>query len=344
MGAKKNYENYMGNPALPISKETETTYGGGKLGKAPTQKTPKAPDPFMLIEEQTKANRPDEVGPLGSVRFRKDPNTGYWERTQEFSPELQGLYNQRIGMVGEDVPLPDMPSDESFGQEGERLERATLDKYRMQLDPRFQQEESQLISNLANKGIMQGSEAYTKALDDFSRRKNTAYQAASNEAIGAGRQEQGRLFGQGIQSRQLGFNQALGRRSQLYNELASLIGTQQIGRPGEIDVMGPFSQQYQGQLASVNSANQNAAQRNAQTTSAATTVAAALLAAFSDRRLKADIEKVGKLPSGINLYTYRYVWDDRYRVGVMADEVEKVYPEAVGEMYGFKTVDYSRIH
>lgn len=344
MGGKSDYENYMGNPGMPLSKETDTTYGGGKIGKAPTLKQPKAPDPFMLIDEQSKANRPDEEGPLGSIRYRKDPNTGYWTRSQEFSPELQSLYNQRIGMVGEDVPLYDMPTDESFSADGEKLERATLDKYKSMLDPRFSQEESQLASDLANKGIMQGSEAYTKSLDDFSRRKNQAYQQASNEAVGAGRQEQGRLFGQGMQSRQLGFSQALGRRSQLYNELASLIGTQQIGRPNELDVMGPFSQQYQGQINGVNAANQNSASRNAQTTSAAASLGTALLSLLSDRRVKTDIENVGKLKSGLNIYSYRYLWEDKYRVGVMADEVEKVYPEAIGKIYGFKTVDYSRIH
>lgn len=332
------YENYLGNPLLPLSKETATTYGGTKPGKAPTQKTPEAPDPFMLIDEQTKANRPNQEGPLGSLRYYKDPVTGYWTESRQYSPELQGLFNQRIGVVGEDISRA--PTDESFAGEGQRLENATYQRMMNLLNPNYQQQEAALKSELANKGIVEGSEAYNNELDNFNRRRNESYNQAALEAVGAGRQEQSRLFTQGLQARQ----SDLSRRSQLYNELASLIGTQQIRTPTELDVMGPFSQQYQGQLNSVNSANANAASRNSQTTSAAASLATALLAMFSDRRLKRDIEKIGELPSGLNMYSYRYLWDETPRVGVMADEAEALFPEAIGEMYGFKTVDYSRIH
>lgn len=72
--------------------------------------------------------------------------------------------------------------------------------------------------------------------------------------------------------------------------------------------------------------------------------AGALITAMSDRRLKTDIKKVGDLDSGIGLYTYRYKGDAVRRVGVMADEVEKVLPEAVVEAgLGFKAVDYKRV-
>lgn len=64
---------------------------------------------------------------------------------------------------------------------------------------------------------------------------------------------------------------------------------------------------------------------------------------FSDRRLKRDITRVGQHAYGINLYRFRYTWRDEFFIGVMADEVEKVMPEAVGEVAGFKTVDYNRL-
>lgn len=322
----------------PLTKETDTTYGGTKPGKAPTQKTPAAPDPYKLIDEQTKANRPNQEGPLGSLRYTKDPKTGFWTETREYSPELQGLFDQRIGMVGEDIEKA--PSDADFAGEGQKLEDATYEKLSSKLNPGYAEQERSMVSDLANKGITEGSEAYTKAFDDFSRRKSESYRQAALESVGAGRGEQGRLFGQGLQSRQSN----LARRSQLYNELASLIGTQQIRTPTELDVMGPFSQQYQGQLGSVRDANANAASRNAQTTSGATTLAMALMSMFSDRRLKTDIEHIGELPSGLNIYRYRYLWEEEPRIGVMADEVEKLFPEAIGEMYGYKTVDYGRIH
>lgn len=332
-----------GATGIPLGKETDEQFGGNKPGKAPTLKYPKAPDPYKLIEEQAKVNRPNVKGPLRNTSFTKGAD-GYWTEETQFSPELQGLFDQRIGMVGEDLPLYDTPDDASFGAEGDKLSDSIYKKYESRLNPQFEKEQSDLTSQLANQGITQGSEAYTKAMDDLGRRKKEAYGQAGLESVGAGKQEQGRLYTQGMQSREQGFRQNISRRQQLYNELASLMGTAQIGKPTELDVTGPFTQQYQGQMANVNQANQAGQQKTANNASAGASIASLLVSAFSDRRLKTDIEQVGKLPSGLNVYSYRYLWEETPRIGVMADEVEKVFPEAVGEMYGYQTVDYSRIH
>jgi hypothetical protein len=57
----------------------------------------------------------------------------------------------------------------------------------------------------------------------------------------------------------------------------------------------------------------------------------------SDRRMKKDIEKVGKDPVGVPAYAFRYKGSDPKSpkiVGPMAQDVQKVAPEAVGEMPG----------
>lgn len=66
------------------------------------------------------------------------------------------------------------------------------------------------------------------------------------------------------------------------------------------------------------------------------------LAMFSDARLKEDIEPVGELFDGTNVYSYRYKGDATPRIGLMAQEVEKVRPDAVTEIAGFKAVDYAK--
>ena len=72
---------------------------------------------------------------------------------------------------------------------------------------------------------------------------------------------------------------------------------------------------------------------------AATTAAVAA----SDRRLKKDIELVGETPGGFNVYSFEYLWGEK-AIGVMADEVEKVLPDAVVmDESGYQMVDYSRI-
>lgn len=71
----------------------------------------------------------------------------------------------------------------------------------------------------------------------------------------------------------------------------------------------------------------------------------AYLGTASDRRLKENIELVGKDErTGFNLYEFNYIDDDaRYR-GVMADEVESVMPDAVHyNDLGFASVDYDML-
>ena len=64
---------------------------------------------------------------------------------------------------------------------------------------------------------------------------------------------------------------------------------------------------------------------------------------ISDRRLKDDIRLVGRTFDGLNIYTFRYKGDPVVRMGVMAQEVLEVHPEAVGELDGYLAVDYGRI-
>lgn len=61
---------------------------------------------------------------------------------------------------------------------------------------------------------------------------------------------------------------------------------------------------------------------------------------FSDKRLKVDIEPVGELFDGQTIYRYRYLDSPIFHIGVIAQDVEKVIPEAVAETHGFKMVDY----
>lgn len=63
---------------------------------------------------------------------------------------------------------------------------------------------------------------------------------------------------------------------------------------------------------------------------------------FSDERLKENIRKVGKLHDGQAIYAYNYKGDNVTHVGLLAQEVEKKHPDAVGLARGFKTVDYDK--
>lgn len=68
--------------------------------------------------------------------------------------------------------------------------------------------------------------------------------------------------------------------------------------------------------------------------------------AASDPRLKENVVQIGYLEDGLPLYSYNYVWDDvdSRQVGVMADEVARFRPWALGPKVGeYQTVDYSKL-
>jgi hypothetical protein len=66
----------------------------------------------------------------------------------------------------------------------------------------------------------------------------------------------------------------------------------------------------------------------------------------SDRRLKENIEAVGvDQRTALTLYQFNYIGDDRRFQGVMADEVELSYPDAVVMMdNGYKAVKYDLLN
>lgn len=67
--------------------------------------------------------------------------------------------------------------------------------------------------------------------------------------------------------------------------------------------------------------------------------------ALSDARLKRDIELVGRRSDGLGLYSFKYVWSDATYIGVMAQEVALIHPEAVlhDPLTGYLAVDYGRL-
>lgn len=126
----------------------------------------------------------------------------------------------------------------------------------------------------------------------------------------------------------------------------SRLGSQlpNFGTGGSIDVNGAFEigqksqdANYKGQLNAYNI-------RAEQDRQSANTIAAIMQAfGLSDRRLKTDIEQVGKTNDGQNIYSYRYKVGGGTVLGVMADEIKKRHPEAVSKIGKYDRVDYSKV-
>jgi hypothetical protein len=191
-------------------------------------------------------------------------------------------------------------------------------------------------TQLGNQAISQNQQA---ALAQ-QQAQNAAQLQQYNQALG------GAQFGNTAQQQSLAQQMAL--RNQPLNEITGLMSGSQIQMPQ--------FQGYTGQnvapapiFAGAQAAGQNAMNQygiaqsgaNAQTSGLFGLAGLGALA-FSDRRLKSNIVRVGDHPLGIGVYEYD-IFGERQR-GVMADEVEKVMPSAViGHPSGYKMVNYGKL-
>ncbi len=142
------------------------------------------------------------------------------------------------------------------------------------------------------------------------------------------------------------FNRDRAVKTDKYNRLASLSGVgqltsgnvagQQIAQGGNL---GNLALQRGNMAATL---AQSKAQLNQQTNQGLFQLGAAGLAAFSDRRLKENIEPMGT-EKGHKVYGYNYIGDPVRRKGVMAQEVTETNPDAVFEVDGFLAVDYGKL-
>lgn len=337
---------------------------------------PKAPDPVATANAQSQANKEavtesarvnrfDSFSPFGSVTWNKpsaDPST--WSQNTQLSEAGQAQLDQQnqlaelLGQAGitkaGQLPMdkfslqgiPELSTD--FSGDASRVEQATFDRAMGLLSPQFQEQERRLTTSLANQGIPVSSEAYGTEMDRFGRNRDEFQLKAALDAVGAGRQEQSRMFGMNQAARQQGISDALTERTQGMNELAAILqGSPALGTPNvpqtaqyqmaPPDIAGLIQGNYQTK------ANQHGAMKGGLTGLAGTLGGAAIRA--SDARLKTNITPVGEM-NGHRWYSWR--WNEEgeklglkgQSFGVIADEVEQYAPELVTERNGYKAVDY----
>jgi hypothetical protein len=64
---------------------------------------------------------------------------------------------------------------------------------------------------------------------------------------------------------------------------------------------------------------------------------------FSDQRLKRNVVRLGTRSDGLGIYGFEYIWGGGRQIGLMAQEVAILYPDAIGESGGYMTVDYGKV-
>lgn len=305
-----------------------------------------APDPVATAAAQSKSNKDtavaqyelgatNQVTPNGSLTYKQTgtnaDGTPQFTATTELSPQQQSLYDK--GNVTQNN-LADIGNSQSakIGQllnTPVNLNTATEGKIddlgRARLDPQFARESAALETQLINKGIRPGSQAWNDAHTQFSQQKNDAY----NQLYLSGR-------GQGAQ-------EALTERNQPINEISALLSNSQVSQPSftgtptpgvaPTDVIGAQQQALnQGNVGF----NANVANQQALTNGLFKLGGAALGGwAMSDINTKENIEVVGTRDDGLHVIDFDYKPEfggGKDNRGLIAQEVAAAYPAAVARV------------
>lgn len=279
---------------------------------------------------------PNGIDPRWTSRINLDPRVQQTLDTQmNLSNQIGDVASQQVGQVQDQYSKP-MPlgsvqdvSDKAYGAMTSRL------------DPRFQREEDQLRTRLANQGLVAGGEAYNNEMQNFQQGKNDAYQQATLGAIGT--MPQTYQLESSIYNQPLNTLNALRTGAQVQNPQfqaqgpgANYLGAAQAQGQGNMQQYGADVGSYNAMAGGLFGLGQ------AGIGAYGLMNAAPALAMISDRRLKSNIERVGTHKLGIGIYEYD-LFGERQR-GVMADEVETVMPEAVITLpIGIKAVNYGML-
>ena len=308
------------------------------------------------------ANRVNQYTPYGSLEYQVSGEDKFgnpmWKATQSLAPAQQQLLDYQnkasLGLgeltgkgLGYVSNMLDNPFDVSqLPSTGINPSQSYQDAYMQRLAPQLQQGRERLEQQLANQGIQLGSEAYDRAMQNQAQRENDLLLGATTQG-----------FGVGQQARQSALQEQAYLRNEPLNTLSAVRTGAQVQGPTFVnpamqantagaDILGATQMGYNAQMGAANA--QNAA-NNAMTQGLFSLGGAALM---SDIRTKENIKAIGWLPNGLPVYQYEYKSEFKdhplaghgTHTGVMAQEVEVMYPNAVITLHdGYKAVDYGKL-
>jgi hypothetical protein len=299
--------------------------------------------------------------------------------TQTLSPEQQALYSQNLrtqgllgglgeqgakslqGVVGKALDFSGAPAAPSAGGARQDAYDAIMSRVNEETAAGKDQKNSQLIAA----GIRPGTKAYQDAMFAIDRGANDARQQAITAAGAEGQRD----FSMGTEARKNSIAELLAQRQTPLNEINALMSGSQVTNPfampgasqnANIQPAPIYNAALQQGQYDTDAYNQQQANNNSTMSGLFGLGGAALqgglfsglggggigsiagAAAFSDARLKSKIRRIGTHPIGVGIYRYEIFGEPD--VGVMAQELLTVKPEAVSiHSSGFYQVDYGRL-
>ena len=343
--------------------------GGGFLGLGPAPSAPAAPDYVgaarATAEENvnaarvaTAANRVNQVTPYGSLKYDitgSDPfGNPTYTATQSLSPAQQQILDYQnqasIGLgrlagqgLGYVENMLASPFDTSkLPSTGFNPSQSYQDAYMQRLAPQMAQSEERLEQQLANQGIQLGSEAYDRAIRNFNQKQNDLLLGATTQGFDVGNRARAAAFGELAYQRNEPINTLSAVRTGSQVQGPQFVNSFNQATTAGPDLLAASQMGYNAQMGDF-----NAKQRAQENLNEGLFKLGS--AAMSDIRAKENIKAIGVMDNGLTLYSFEYkdevkshpLAGDGIHVGVMAQEVEQVFPYAVKTLHdGYKVVDY----
>lgn len=253
-----------------------------------------------------------------------------------------GIGGQRFGQGLQSAQFADSQRGQALGEEFGAADRGFGEQESMSGQSDAQRAAAmQEMLGIGGQRFQQQSSA--AGMDDTRRQQAGQEQLAFGQNRFAEQMQAANFQNQG---RQQQITEEMQRRGFSLNEIQALISGQQVNMPS----MPGFNSASRSEGNQALTAAQMTGQANLDSYNAQQQGLQGLLSGgmntammFSDRRLKTDIVRVGTGFRDLPIYQFKYVFDSSGRVhmGYMADEVEKICPEAVLVTEdGYKMVNY----
>lgn len=251
------------------------------------------------------------------------------DETQGAQFNLAKTANERSNWLSEYLKNP--LTLESANATRDQTQEALLKR----LEPSLQAQDQANQTMLNNQGVRAGSTAYDRSRDEVNRNAVDARLAA---ILASGQEAQNQ------------FALESAARNAPLNEIIGLMGGTQIQNPQSAPVNMPTipTVDYAGLVNENYNQKLGAWQQKQAMSQSILGGLFGLGAAYlrSDIKTKKNIEPLGKLPNGLNVYRFHYVEQDAREpktIGVMAQEVLRIIPDAVASFFGVLHVNYAKV-
>lgn len=263
------------------------------------------------------------------LNYLKNYDTSNYDKTLNNLTSYAATASQNLNNMG-NYNFAISASDEAR----QRAEQSTYQSYTDLMTPTFANQTNDLQTRLINQGLSVGSEAYQRAMTDLQNSQNSALNQAAYQSV---------INGQSAYSQSLNDQISAANFSNMAqsNYINQLLKALQNSVSGYDNAMNQYSIQNRAEERISNNQYKNEQEQTGVGDNFINSAATAAIMMASDKNLKENLTPVGKLDNGLTVYCFNFKGSNISQIGLVAQEVQKLHPEAVAKGDdGFLKVNY----